>query len=333
LLDSTNMTKTGRLTATAAPLASGTAVSVTTATERPSLKRTAFSNASEITVPEVSLELPNQDNISENDQLGAEDDNVEVAASPTSAEDREPLFRQPSLSVPPHIETTAISDGVSVTLPARSAKPQGSAKGIQAKLSVGDSGWSLASSVAALQPVSKRARREKVMSSEEQATLDRMENFLSRASGPARPTVSRESSNSTSSSIEEIRSEDIDLEDEIPGSEQVDEPKKSNTSSMIGIEQNGAEHRNNEVEVEDNELMVVDESDIVRTDSRKSITLHSTELDFNIEDLRGRLAASRERQRGEPGRASSVVSPGGELENAGIKTQDEDARKILSHHC
>lgn len=329
-MDSTNMTRVGRLTSTAAPAQTATASkpsALTTPVE--STASTPFDDdfqedeapiANADAGAKRAISLPEEDE----DATGAAV--TYLSATPPMDRNKEAsLFRQESHSRSPE----ALANGAAARRPATQSAPV-----VQSKLSTDGAGWNL-SSVSASAPASKRARREKPVTAEEQATLDRMDILFSRASKAARPSISRKDSAVTESSADDVRSEDIDLEEDRQNDDDDDsegvELEESRTSIAVSDEKNGLEDPDMLEDMEDeDELMILETpAPVVETDIKQ--TYHAQEVlevTFDIQDLRDRLKAGRSKRKSTL--APPVPKDQDELAEAGIKTQDEDARKALS---
>lgn len=313
------MTRIGRLTASAVPAQAAAPVSISTKPRSsPSIAAgatSATSDPSEQELPPVNGLSAGRRRIREDDEE-AITDSRELSQTPMPERAGRPdLFRRASRSLTP-------DDAREYSSSSRSATQ--TAPIIQTKLAANGEGLSI-SSVSASAPVSKRARRDKEVSSEQQMTLDRMEKFFSRASQQVRPAVSREGSSTSTSSVEEVLSEDIDLIEDDPAEEEIGEANSSRTSIEIDGELRGDTRK------ETDEVILLDSPrDDAQIDVRREGTsLQSSEITFDLAALRNRLAKGRDKQQ-RPAPAASAQRVADELEEAGIKTQDEDARKALS---
>lgn len=323
------MTRVGRLTSTAAPAQTAT-VSKTSALTTPieSTASTPFDDdfqEDEALITNAGTSSKRPISLPEDDQDATGAAVTHLSATPPRERNQHAsLFRQESHSRSPE----ALENGAAARKSATQSAPV-----VQSKLSTSGTGWNL-TSVSASAPSSKRARREKPVTAEEQATLDRMDVLFSRASHPSRPSISRNNSAfTTESSTDDVRSEDIDLEEDRQRDDDSEELEleESRTSIAVSDEKNGLADPDMLEEIEDeDELMILETSaPTVETDTRQTTHVQQTcEVTFDIQDLRDRLKAGRSKRK--PTLAPSVPKDQDELAEAGIKTQDEDARKALS---
>lgn len=322
------MTRIGRLTASAAPASTSAPHQEVALT----LKRRNSRAISEEQLRDTSINV---------EQTSLEKQSEANGQAPTEYRDHSTGPQSPSLPSPPLAQerdalfrraTSALASDneISPVIPSRSSTQANTT--VQSRLTVGGKAWSL-SSISASAPVSKRARREKLITSEEQVTLDRMDKFLARASHTSRQACKRrESTTSTSSSVEEVLSEDIDLDvDDLGrGYEEGDEQDDSRTS----IELDHEVEEDSKEETENDDIIVLDEPDSVQVDVARSTPLSDTstsEISFDLSDLRSRLVAGRQKRKRPSSHTPAIsIAKEKDLEEAGIKIQDEDARKALS---
>lgn len=315
------MTRIGRLTASAAP-------ALAVAIQRTPSIEVATSSRSALPIEEDVFEDEADSDRSSNGTgrilEGVEEANGDLrepSQAPTAEEEREnALFRRASTALPSDDDD---KDGEMPEICTAKAAIQ-SVPTVQAKLSANGGAWAL-SSVSASAPVTKKVRREKQISSEQQATLDRMDKFLARASQAVRPSASRGLSQASTSTVEEVLSEDIDIVDT---PRRQDDPDDSRTSIELDEDTIPDSLKDNQA---GDEIMILDSPDTIQVvDARRSTpVLQTSDITLDLSDMRSRLAAGR-RKRKDAARPVSVPSSKDELEDAGIKIQDDEARKALS---
>lgn len=319
------MTRAGRLTSATAPAADSRPTPAPARREHSSttpVEETAYlDNAVDGPISNTSRKRGLEDvQLSEDD--GPLDTQQANSAPDTPHEAAVPLFRRASTSQP--LADEVEEEGSPAAVAAHKSAPV-----IQTRLSSGSNGWTL--SAVATAPSAKRGRKEKTVTAEEQATLDRMKNFLARSSNRGRPPASRQPS-ASSSSTEGVRSEDIDLlEDQRSDSDANNEIVRDESQTSIAVSKAGDAVVGVMDEAGDgDEVIMLDKPEMVVTDwPRPSTDYETFSVPFDLADVRARLKARREKQQS-IAKAPSFQRAADDLEEAGIKVQDDEARKALS---
>ncbi|KAK9895469.1 DNA mismatch repair protein MutL [Cystobasidium minutum MCA 4210] len=323
-MDATNMTRVGRLSANVTPTMAAVSRPPTSRSVETLSTSTSRGLNSEVETdsPDGKASRKKRSPLSAEEEEDLETPSKDVAIDPAQGDVRPPpLFRAESGSQSSEVleDEADIADARPERLPS-----------VQAKLAMNGTSWKLSSS-SAIEPASKRARKEKQATVEQQATLDRMNVLLSRASNKSRPGSSRvDSATSISSSSDDVHSEDIDLEDDKPDNDDTDADLEESQGSIAptdaehGMEDHGA------TPGDEDEVMLLDGPGVIETDTKQArYDQHASELAFDLDSVRERLKASRQKRK-PVGKAASLPRDQDELAEAGIKTQDEDARKALS---